>query len=180
MPRLGTIAIIAAVTLTVATGGSATVGLLYIMESVVPSVAISGDIGYLINGEQGAIDGMCNTYMWNGVSLFLGSFTQYIIAKMATTGSPNSMGLMGERLAGIEPKDKKPIHINNRSRVPDALTPDALIEVKNVKYISNTQQLKDFADYAKLIERSLHLFVRPTTRISRSVKDAGWIIHYLW
>ena len=90
------------------------------------------------------------------------------------------MGQMGEFLAGIDPDEKVPIHINDRTRIPDAITGNQLIEVKNVKYISNTLQLRDFADYAKLTNRSLHLYVRPTTKISKTVLDAGWNIHYLW
>ena len=56
---------------------------------------------------------------------------------------------------------------------------EILKEVKNVKYISNTQQLKDFADYAKLLNYSLELVVRTTTKVAATVKEAGWKIIYL-
>ena len=102
------------------------------------------------------------------------------IAKIATTGSPNKMGKVGESLAGINPKAKQRININGRVRIPDAMTNTTLTEVKNVKYISNTQQLRDFADYAKLTNRNLLLYVRPTTKISKTVLDAGWEIRKLW
>ena len=55
-----------------------------------------------------------------------------------------------------------------------------LTEVKSVKYISNTQQLRDFADYANATGRSLELYVRPTTKVAQTVIDAGWDIKYLW
>jgi hypothetical protein len=102
------------------------------------------------------------------------------IADVATKGTPNEIGKIGEQLAGIDPKAKAPIQINGRTRIPDALTESTLTEVKNVKYISNTQQLRDFADYAKATGRSLELYVRPTTKVAATVVNAGWEIKYLW
>lgn len=104
------------------------------------------------------------------------------IAQLATTGTPNQIGKIGEKLAGINPKAKISIEVNGRTRIPDALTPTELIEVKNVKYISNTQQLRDFATYAKGDGRNLELilYVRPNTKIASTVKKAGWTIKTLW
>ena len=48
----------------------------------------------------------------------------------------------------LDLQGKTKIFINGRNRIPDKLTDGVLTEVKNVKYISNTQQLKDFADFA--------------------------------
>ena len=97
-----------------------------------------------------------------------------------TTGTSNAIGKAGEELAGIDPAAKQSITINGRTRIPDKLTFDALIEVKNVKYISNTLQLRDFAQYATTNHLGLELFVRPTTRIARTIIEAGWNINYLW
>ena len=102
------------------------------------------------------------------------------IGKMATTGSSNSIGKIGEQLAGINPKAKTSIQVNGRTRIPDALTDNTLVEVKNVKYISNTSQLKDFATFAKNTGRTMDLYVRPTTKVAKTVIDAGWNIKYLW
>ena len=102
------------------------------------------------------------------------------IATAATTGTPYEIGRAGENLAGIDQNAKTPIEINGRTRIPDALTDNSLIEVKNVKYISNTLQLRDFSDYAHATGRSLELYVRPTTRIAKTVIQAGWNIHALW
>ena len=102
------------------------------------------------------------------------------IGKVATTGSPNSIGKIGEQLAGINPKSKTSIQVNGRTRIPDALTDSTLVEVKNVKYISNTRQLQDFATFANNTGRTMDLYVRPTTRIAKTVLDAGWNIKYLW
>ena len=98
----------------------------------------------------------------------------------ATTGTPYEVGRAGEDLAGIDQSAKRPIEINGRTRIPDVLTETTLTEVKNVNYISNTLQLRDYANYAITTERNLELFVRLTTRIAKTVIDAGWIIRTLW
>ena len=102
------------------------------------------------------------------------------IAEIATKGTSTKIGQIGEQLAGISSKGKTKIFINGRNRIPDKLTQDVLTEVKNVKYISNTQQLKDFADFAHQTKRQLELYVRPTTKVAQTVIDAGWNIKYLW
>lgn len=60
------------------------------------------------------------------------------------------------------------------------LTSTTLTEVKNVKYISNTSQLRDFATFAQNTGLTMELYVRPTTEIAQTVIDAGWNIKYLW
>ena len=102
------------------------------------------------------------------------------ISKFASAGTPNKIGKIGEALAGIDQSAKTSIVINGRTRIPDALTKNVLKEVKNVKYLSNTRQLKDFADYAQNTNRKKILYVRPTTKVAHTVVDAGWKIQYLW
>ena len=180
---IGAVALVGAVALTVATGGGAAavaVGVAKVVGSVAVSTAVSAGVGYLENGKQGAIDGACNGFMFGSLSACGGAALKYANVHAATTGSPNSMGKAGERMAGIEPSAKRAIRINGRVRIPDELTQTTLKEVKNVKYISNTLQLRDFADYAKITGRTLELWVRPTTKIAKTVIDAGWNIRYLW
>ena len=180
---VGAIALGAAIALTVATGGGAAavaIGVAKVVGSVALSTAVSAGAGYLKNGKQGAIDGACNGFMLGSLSALGGAAFKYAKVHSATTGSPNSMGKAGERMAGIDQSAKEPIQINGRTRIPDAMTDTTLIEVKNVKYISNTQQLRDFAAFANATGRSLELWVRPTTRIAKTVIDAGWHINYLW
>ena len=180
---VGAIALGAAIALTVATGGGAAavaIGVAKVVGSVALSTAVSAGAGYLKNGKQGAIDGACNGFMLGSLSALGGAAFKYAKVHSATTGSPNSMGKAGERTAGIDQSAKEPIQINGRTRIPDAMTDTTLIEVKNVKYISNTQQLRDFAAFANATGRSLELWVRPTTRIAKTVIDAGWHINYLW
>lgn len=57
---IGTVALVGAVALTVATGGGAAavaVGVAKVVGSVAVSTAVSAGVGYLKNGKQGAIDG---------------------------------------------------------------------------------------------------------------------------
>ncbi len=180
---VGAIALGAAIALTVATGGGAAavaIGVAKVVGSVALSTATSAGIGYLTNGKEGAIDGACNGFMLGSLSACGGSAIKYYKVRSATTGSPYSMGRAGERMAGIGKGPKESIQINGRTRIPDAMTKTTLTEVKNVKYISNTQQLRDFADYARATNRSLELWVRPTTRVAKTVIEAGWHINILW
>ena len=180
---IGAVAFAGAIALTVATGGGAAaiaVGVAKVVGSVALSTAVSAGAGYLQNGKQGAIDGACNGFMLGSLSALGGATLKYTKVHSATTGSPNSMGQAGEKMAGIDRTAKKTIEVHGRTRIPDAMTDTKLIEVKNVKYISNTQQLRDFAAYANATGRSLELWVRPTTRIAKTVIDAGWHINYLW
>ena len=100
--------------------------------------------------------------------------------ELFNNASANEIGKIGELLAGVSSKGKTKIFVNGRNRIPDILTDNVLGEVKNVKYISNTLQLRDFADFAKSTGRSMELYVRPTTKIAKTVTKAGWKIKYLW
>ncbi|MBQ7246601.1 MAG: hypothetical protein IJS22_00715 [Lachnospiraceae bacterium] len=86
---------------------------------------------------------------------------------------------MRRRYCGNKPCRQKKIVINGRTRIPDAISDSTLTEVKNVNYISNTCQLRDYADYANTTGRTMDLYVRSTTRIAKTVINAGWNIKYL-
>ncbi len=68
--------------------------------------------------------------------------------------------------------DKVRIAINGRTRIPDGMTHRVLSEVKNVKSLSFSRQLRDFSDFAQLTGKRFDLFVRPTTRLSGPLQDA--------
>ena len=175
---IGAATTVAAVGLTIASGAA----LLPVLAGVAISTAIGGAVGYASGGTQGLKDGLANGFMWGGISAFAGSFLNYARIKAATTGTPNSIGKAGERMAGIDPSAKTKIQVNGRTRIPDGLSNTTLTEVKNAKYVSNTQQLRDFATYAKTGGRNLDLvlYVRPTTKVSQTVLNAGWKIKTLW
>jgi hypothetical protein len=67
---------------------------------------------------------------------------------------------------------KVKIPINGRFRIPNGMTPTTLSEVKNVKALSFTRQLRDFADYAQQTGRRFDLYVRPSTTLSGPLRDA--------
>ncbi len=60
---IGVVTTVAAVTITVATGGAA----LPVVAGVVSSTVFSSAIGYATGGKQGAIDGAADGFMWGGI-----------------------------------------------------------------------------------------------------------------
>lgn len=90
------------------------------------------------------------------------------------SSTPGSVGRNGEiavqRLHRIG--DKVKITVNGRARIPDGLTRSVLSEVKNVKKLSFTRQLRDFADYAERNKLQFDLYVRPSTQLSGPLKQA--------
>ena len=102
------------------------------------------------------------------------------LAEWAVEGSSYVLGRKGEFLAGINPKLKGLINIQGRGRIPDFLNFESLMEVKNVKNLSNTLQLQDYATYAKNNQLPMKLFVRPNTKGSEKLLSEGWEIIYLW
>lgn len=67
--------------------------------------------------------------------------------------------------------EKVPIQVAGRTRIPDGLTNSVLTEVKNVQSLSYTQQLRDFASYARQNGLRFDLWVRPTTELSGPLAD---------
>jgi len=91
-------------------------------------------------------------------------------AKTATQRA-RELGQQGEQAVGLSGA-KTSIQINGRTRIPDNLTTKALIEVKNVKSLSFTQQLRDFSAYAQEKGLDFILYTRPNTVLSQPLKDA--------
>ncbi len=74
--------------------------------------------------------------------------------------------------AAVDIGEKAKIVVNGRNRIPDGLTSTVLSEVKNVKSLSFTKQLRDFSDFAKSNGKSFDLYMRPNTRVSAPLQDA--------
>ena len=78
--------------------------------------------------------------------------------------SSNQLGQAGEKAVravyNIGPK--RVINIGGRIRIPDGLTSRVLSEIKNVKYQSLTQQIRDSLEYARSLTPKLRfdLYVR--------------------
>lgn len=66
---------------------------------------------------------------------------------------------------------KTVISVNGRKRIPDGLKDHVLSEVKNVKSLSYTRQLKDFQQFAKATDRQFDLYVRSSTKLSGPLKE---------
>jgi RHS repeat-associated protein len=67
---------------------------------------------------------------------------------------------------------KKKFTINGRDRIPDGVTNTTLSEIKNVKSLSYTKQLRDFADIAQQQGLQYDLYVRPSTKLSGPLLQA--------
>jgi hypothetical protein len=92
------------------------------------------------------------------------------VASKAGTGGADAVRLGQAGEAGVRsaydigPKVTRVI--NGRTRIFDGLTDDAVSEVKNVKSLSYTRQLRDYADYASANGLRLDVYVRGGTRLS--------------
>ena len=83
-------------------------------------------------------------------------------------------GIAGEDLAGINQAAKVRIPSLTGTapyRVPDALSATTLTEVKNVSYLSYTNQVADFYQYAVSTQRSFQLIVRSNTVLSGPIES---------
>ena len=104
------------------------------------------------------------------------------IGEWATSGSAYQKGLKGEFLAEIDQSRKRPksFEIGGRTRIADEVGEDYLKEVKNVKSISYTKQLRDYTEYANKTGLKKKLYVRPGTHVSPAIEAAGWELIDLW
>jgi uncharacterized protein RhaS with RHS repeats len=96
-----------------------------------------------------------------------------------------TLGAAGEAASGLV---KNTLHIPSATgtaayRIPDGLTATTLSEVKNVAKLSLTNQLRDFAAFARETGRSFELYIRPNTELSgplqQFIKDNEIILRTL-
>lgn len=86
------------------------------------------------------------------------------------TALARKLGAEGEEAVGVTgPKTAIRIPGSNQLRIPDKLTDTVLTEVKNVKELRYTQQLRDFANYSEQTGRSFELWVRPSTVLNDEI-----------
>jgi RHS repeat-associated protein len=74
--------------------------------------------------------------------------------------------------AAVDIGPKESFKIAGRTRIPDGMTESVLSEVKNVKALSYTQQLRDYAQYAASTGREFNLYVRPGAKLSAPLRAA--------
>ena len=152
-------------------------------------------VGCAISGEEvtwrgvgeHALTGAITGVAFGGASKIVGKVLSKAVgavkAAKYTTGTPNAVGKMGEQLSGIV-KNTTRYTVNNRTRIPDGVTSKFIQEVKNVKTLSYTSQLKDSLQIAQSSGRRLQLFIRPNTKLSGPLKYAitqhNISVRYLW
>ena len=97
------------------------------------------------------------------------------VANPATASPPpTKRGHDGKRFRSGEERvrssfnigDTTRIIVNNRLRFPDGLTRFKISEVKNVRSLGFTLQLRDYADFARDNGLTFDLYVRPGTELS--------------
>ncbi|MFC3198298.1 DUF6443 domain-containing protein [Parapedobacter deserti] len=149
------------------------------------SVALMGGItGGLTSGVSNWING---ANFWTGrfpVEVGVPRITQFgnRVVQDATKGgvaNARALGMAGEQAVGLSGA-KTAIQVGGKTRIPDALTRTTLTEVKNVKSLSFTRQLRDFHTYSQQNGLDFILYTRPNTTLSGPLQQAinnGSIIH---
>lgn len=92
-----------------------------------------------------------------------------------------TLGAAGEKAAGIT-GTKVGVRINGRMRFPDELNfgTRTLTEVKNVRHLNFTRQLRDYYEFSQARGLRMKLYTRETTTFSGPLQrylDEGLIIH---
>ena len=113
-------------------------------------------------------------------AVFLGIRTELrtahgCVAPSGTGGiGPVPVGQAGEAAVHVayDIGPKATVSINGRTRILDGLTDRAVTEVKNVRSLSLTTQIRDNIDYAAQTGRRLDLYVRPDTHLSGPLLEA--------
>jgi len=108
-----------------------------------------------------------NHFTWAALGLIPGTKVVQGVAKVAKAASMAKavqLGRAGEKAAGIVgPKVGITIPGTGVTRFPDSVTSKVLTEVKNVKKLHYTQQLRDYALYAEKNGLTFELYVRSPT-----------------
>ncbi len=97
----------------------------------------------------------------------------------SATALARRLGRAGEDAVGItQAKIGVKVPSSGRMVFPDKITDEVLKEVKNVKYQSLTQQLRDYLEIARARGLEYELWLRPSTKVSKPLQrlmDAGEI-----
>ena len=100
-------------------------------------------------------------------------------ADLTGTALARVLGAEGEDLAGLSKFRKTRIESltdTARYRVPDHLTDSALVEVKNVALVRDTNQMRDFEMFSSKTNREFILVVRENTILAprlQGLENAG-------
>ena len=100
-------------------------------------------------------------------------------------GTARALGTAGETALGIPPgKVRIPSASGTASyRVPDYLSKNVLLDVKNVSHLDLTDQLADFYDFASATSRTFAIIARQDTTLSpaiQSMQNLGLVRIFRW
>ena len=149
----------------------------------------AGDILVMLNGEYVVVEQVQHELLESPETTYnfeVKDFHTYYAGEWAIlvhNRCSNELGKIGEQSSGIT-KNTTTININGRMRIPDGYNPQMwLQEVKNVKSLSYTSQLRDYFSYAAQNYLKMELYIRQTTQLSRplqnAIKSMGVVIRYL-
>ena len=136
--------------------------------------------GIIIGGVAGGILGYVGGAYFGASGIKAGSLASKI--KMSKI---RKLGKVGEKLSKIKKNTQRIESINKTAkyRIPDILDKKLKIigDVKYVKKLSYTKQLKDYVAYAEKYGYTVQLFLKPDTILTKPLKaavDAGKIVIY--
>ena len=153
-----------------------------VIDNVQTGLDVAGlvpGIGEIADGSNALIHLFRGNYLQAGLStaamvpfLGWGATGEKLAGKIAISRA-RIMGELGERAAGIA-GSKTRIVVNGRIRVPDAIDGNLsiLTEVKNVKSLNYTSQLRDYQAYAQQNGYTFVLRTRPNTHMSGPLRNA--------
>ena len=149
----------------------------------------AGDILVTLNGKYVVVERVQHELLESPQATYnfeVEGFHTYYVSEgeiLVHNRCSNELGKIGERASGII-KNTTTIKINGRMRVPDGYDSHMwLQEVKNVKYMSYTSQLRDYFSYASENHLKMELYIRRTTQLSsplqNAIKSHGVVVRYL-
>lgn len=149
----------------------------------------AGDILVTLNGEKVILELVQHEILENPVSTYnfeVSDFHTYYVGNneiLVHNTCANVLGKLGEEASGII-KNTDVIEINGHMRIPDGLDMNShLQEVKNVKSLSYTSQLRDYFEFASRNHLKMELYVRQTTVMSKplqkAIKEMDVVVRYL-
>ena len=104
-----------------------------------------------------------------------------VIARVRATGEAGEASVRSRFNIGT--KGRVDVPGTDRSRIPDGITDTAISEVKNVKRLGFTRQLRDFVAIAKSQSKQFLLFVREETKLTgplaEAIESGDIIIHFI-
>ena len=156
----------------------------------------AGDILVMLNGERIVVEQVQHELLESPVAVYnfeVADLHTYYVGDTEVLVHNDCksvrIGQEGEKASGII-KNTQSVEINNHTRIFDGFDPTMHVqEVKNVRYLSFTSQLRDEFTYAAQNHLKMELFIRngfdgrKGTRLSKPLQEAirsyGVIIRYL-